>query len=97
MTQATPKKAHGIAHQYNGKRDRQPCLFVLAIAMVRSDNGLASAITMGRHKPVSHRPASCILPDGHSGPAKSIHSSDLLGYTREGSVLVSEAWHATAR
>ena len=32
--------------------------------MVHSDDRLASAITMGRQKPLSHRQASCILPNG---------------------------------
>src|SRR5215470_3494612 len=65
MTQTTPKKERGIAPQYNGKWDRRrstwssgQCLFVLAIAMGHSDDRLASAITMGRQKPVSNRPDS---------------------------------------
>src|SRR6516165_7031515 len=62
MTQTTPKKARAIAPEYNGKWDRRRstwssglCLLVLAIAMVHSDDRLASAITTGRQEPVSNR------------------------------------------
>ena len=62
MTQTTPKKARAIAPEYNGKWDRRRStwssglwLLVLAIAMVHSDDRLASAITTGRQEPVSPR------------------------------------------
>jgi len=93
--------AKEIAHQYNGKRDRQPIArqFGQVVNAYSCSRSPWSAATTGLPLPsrwggtsrsaIDQPHAFC--PTGHSGPAKSLHSSDLLGYTREGSVLVSEA------